>query len=74
MFQFQLFEIYNTKFCLTRLEHFKGPYEKNEIVTWLVKDKNSERTKIANLFGPTVRFECEMVVFEGKNRREIFFF
>ena len=30
MFLFQLFEIYNTKFCLTRLEHFKGPYEKNE--------------------------------------------
>ena len=26
----QLFEIYNTKLCLTRLEHYKGPYEKNE--------------------------------------------
>ena len=30
MFLFQIFEIYNTTFCLTRLEHFKGPYEKNE--------------------------------------------
>ena len=26
----QLFEIYNTKLCLTRLEHYKGPYEKSE--------------------------------------------
>ena len=30
IFLLQLFEIYNTKFCLARLEHFKGPYEKNE--------------------------------------------
>ena len=30
IFCFQLFEIYNTKFWLTRLEHYQGPYEKNE--------------------------------------------
>ena len=28
--RFQIFEMYNTKFFLTRLEHYKGPYEKNE--------------------------------------------
>ena len=30
MFLFQIFEIYFKKFSLTRLVHYKCPYEKNE--------------------------------------------